>query len=180
VKLVNGGVDLKPYLHGFRKSAFRLEARQYYDSPKERDWLERWKQTGEVPAFAPDNDPWCRLVAEAKAAGKTMQRVRLVKEPPTDYVRFELQCQHHSVEAGEDIRVAVVKPVWDFAVNDDPLSDMFDFWLFDEETVVALEYDHEGRFINAYEVTDGDFRYRAYRNMALRRSIPLKEYSYQP
>lgn len=180
MKLIKGGVDLKPYLHGFRESAFRLEAHQYYESPKERNWLERWKQTGEVPTFTPDNDPWCKFVAEAKAAGKTMQRVRLVEEPLTDYVRFELQCQHHSVEAGEDIRVTVVKPVRDFAVNDDPLSDMFDFWLFDEETVVELEYDHEGRFVNAYAVTDTELRYRAYRNMALRRSIPLKEYSYPP
>jgi hypothetical protein len=179
VKLIQGGgVNVADHLSRFRTSAFRLEARQYYDSPKEREWFERWRQTGEVPAFTPDNDPWCKLVAEAKAAGKTVQRVRLVQEPPTDYVRFELQCQLHSVEAGEDIRVTVVKPERDFAVNDDPLGDMFDFWLFDEETVVELEYDHEGRYINAYEVTDRDYRYRAYRSMALKRSIPLKEYSY--
>ena len=180
MKLTSGEVDLKGRLAGFCNSAFRLEARQYYDSPKEREWFERWRQTGEVPAFTPDNDPWCKLVAKAQAAGKTMQRVRLVEEPPTDYVRFELQCQHHSVDAGEDVRVTVVKPVRDFAVNDDPLSEMFDFWLFDEETVVELEYDREGRFVAAYEVTDTDYRYRAYRSMALKRSIPLKEYSYQP
>jgi hypothetical protein len=180
VELTRGGTNVKDHLAGFRTSAFRLEARQYYDSPQERDWFERWRQTGQVPAFTPDNDPWCKLVAEARAAGKTMQRVRLVEEPPSDYVRFELQCQHHSVNAGEDIRVTVIKPMRDFAVNDDPLSDMFDFWLFDEETVVELEYDREGRFVAAHEATDTDYRYRACRSMALRRSTPLKEYSYQP
>ena len=180
MNLIHGGVNVADYFSRFRTSAFRLEGRQYYDSPKEREWFEHWRRTGEVPAFTPANDPWCKLVAEAKAAGKTMQRVRLVEEPLTDYVRFELQCQLHSVEAGEDIRVTIVKPERDFAVNDDLLSDRFDFWLFDEETVVELEYDREGHFVNAYEVTDTSYRYRAYRSMALKRSKPLKEFSYQP
>jgi hypothetical protein len=41
----------------------------------------------------------------ARQAGKVMQRVHLITEPPTDYLRFELAFYRGSVLAGEDIRI---------------------------------------------------------------------------
>jgi hypothetical protein len=177
VKLTRGNLALGPYLAKFRVSAFRLECRQHYDNPTERKWFARYLQTGEVPVFSPDNDTWCKLVSEAQVAGKTVQRVHLVQEPPSDYVRFELACQWASLDAGEDIRV--------IAFRDDaeahPLGDhghRGDFWLFDDETVVELDYDQEGRFLGARQVQESVEYYRGLRDEAMKRSISLKEYSY--
>jgi hypothetical protein len=177
VKLTRGNLALGPYLAEFRVSAFRLECRQHYDNPAEREWFARYLETGEVPTFTPDNDAWCKLVAEAQAAGKVVQRVHLVQEPPSDYVRFELECQRASLDAGEDIRVIAFRD----NAEAHPLGDhghRGDFWLFDDETVVELDYDQEGRFLGARQVQESVEYYRGLRDEAMQRSISLKEYSY--
>jgi hypothetical protein len=176
VKLAKDGVTLGPYLAGFRASAFRLECRQHYDNPAEREWFARYLHTGEVPVFTPDNDAWCKLVAQARAAGKAVQRVHLVQEPPSDYVRFELACQRASLDAGEDIRVIAFRDA-----EARPLGNhghRGDFWLFDDETVVELDYDQEGRFLGARQAQESVEYYRGLRDEAMKRSISLKEYSY--
>jgi uncharacterized protein DUF6879 len=170
VRLIQGGIDLPSLLQGFRVSAFRLEVQQFYDNPKEREWFERWKQTGEVPSFTPDNDPWCKLVANGVSVGQTIQRVHAVYEPLTPYLRFEFQCQLASVEVGEDVRVIVV------TTENDPLNFDEDFWLFDNETVVELAYDPEGRFAGAYEPGLDLGHYLTTRDDCMQRSIPLKEF----
>jgi hypothetical protein len=178
VKLARGNLALGQYLAGFRASAFRLECRQHYDNPAEREWFARYLKSGDVPVFTRDNDSWCKLVAEAKTAGKTVQRVHLVREPPSDYVRFELECQRASVDAGEDIRVVAFQDP-----ERHPLAHrgrLEDFWLFDDETVVELDYDQVGRFLGAREVPDSLAHYRNLRDQAMRRSVSLKEYSFSP
>jgi hypothetical protein len=179
VKLARGEVALGPYLAGFRTSAFRLECRQHYDNPAERAWYARYLQTGRVPVFTPDNDSWCQRVAEARASGKTVQRVHLIREPPSDYVRFELECQRASIAAGEDVRVVVLpdNPEHPPLAHDGHLED---FWLFDDETVVALDYDPEGRFLGAREAQRSLRYYRELRDEVMQHSISLKEYSYSP
>ena len=176
MKLTRGNLALGPYLAKFRVSAFRLECRQHYDNPAEREWFARYLQTGEVPTFTTDNDAWCKLVAEARAAGKAVQRVHLVQEPPSDYVRFELACQRASLDAGEDIRVVAFRDA-----EARPLGNhehRGDFWLFDDETVVALDYDQDGRFLGARQVQESVEYYRGLRDEAMMLSISLKEYSY--
>lgn len=176
MKLTRDDVTLGTYLASFRVSAFRLECRQHYDNPTEREWFARYLETGEVPVFTPDNDAWCKLVAEARAAGKAVQRVHLVQEPPSDYVRFELACQRASLDAGEDIRVIAFRNV-----EARPLGNhghRGDFWLFDDETVVELDYDQEGRFLGARQAQESVEYYRRLRDEAMQWSTSLKEYSY--
>jgi uncharacterized protein DUF6879 len=177
VKLSRSTLALGPYLAEFRVSAFRLECRQHYDNPTEREWFARYLQTGEVPVFNPDNDAWCKLVAEARAAGKAVQRVHLVQEPPSDYVRFELECQQASLNAGEDIRVIAFRDSAEAPPLGDP-GHLGDFWLFDDETVVELDYDQEGRFLGARQAQESIEYYHRLRDEAMKRSISLKEYSY--
>ena len=179
MKLAKGEVALGPYLAGFRTSAFRLECRQHYDNPAEREWFARYLRTGEVPVFTPENDSWCRLVAEARAEGRMIQRVHLVREPLSDYVRFELECQRASIAAGEDVRVVVMldNPEHPPLAHDGHLED---FWLFDDATVVTLDYDPDGRFLGAREGQRSLQYYRELRDEVMQRSISLKEFSYRP
>ncbi len=54
---------------------------------------------------------WITLVRDRTAAGCTMQRVHVVKEPITDYLRFELTWGYQpNVDAGEDIGIVPVPP----------------------------------------------------------------------
>jgi hypothetical protein len=53
-----------------------------------------------------------------------------------------------------------------------------DFWLFDDATAVVLEYDDEGRFL-APVVAETLAPYRQARDMALKSSVPFREYRRQ-
>jgi hypothetical protein len=157
-------VDLGALLQNFRLSAFRLETLARYTVPQEEEWFAEWRRTGRVPELTPDNDSWLRMVRDHCAAGKKMQRVRVVSSPLTDYERFELALFPPSAVAGEEIRVIQRT----FVVR------TADFWLFDESTAVMLRYDDTGRFQGIEGGTASTCRQQ--RDRVLAQSIPLEEY----
>jgi hypothetical protein len=87
----------------FERSAYRLELLAEYDSPRTRIRVARFlagePEDAEVRAY------WDALVGDARRAGKVMQRVHVVAEPLTDYLRFEFDFYRGSIAAGEDIRI---------------------------------------------------------------------------
>jgi hypothetical protein len=154
--------DLAWWLENFQASAFRLEALPAYSVPEEADMLAAFRR-GE--AVSPDHHPWPKLVAGISAAGKTIQRVRIVSRPPTDYERFELSLYPHSAEAGEDIRV-----------SDDPSLRYADFWLFDDEAVFVMRYDKAGGFLGTNQPNDV-VTYRHIRDLVWEYSVPLAKFT---
>jgi hypothetical protein len=154
--------DLAWWLKNFKASAFRLEALPAYSVPEEADMLMAFRR-GE--AVLPDNHPWPKLVAAIRAAGKTIQRVRIVSDPLSDYERFELSLYPHSAETGEDIRV-----------TDDPNLRYADFWLFDDEAVFVLRYDKAGRFLGTDQPNDV-ITYRRIRDLVWEHSVPLAKFT---
>jgi hypothetical protein len=162
--------DLAWWLHNFQQSAFRLETLPEYRVEQEAEWFAEWQRSGTVPELTPDNDSWCKLLSEAASAGRRMQRVRLVSTPLTDYERFELATFRDSVAAGEEIWVCD-RESWERIARADNLRD---FWLFDDETTITLEYDAEGRFQGT---GDGERRICIrQRDLAMEHSIPLAEF----
>ena len=98
-----------------------------------------------------------------------MTRVRLVVEPLSDYVRWELTAMRWSVEAGEDIRVLPAGQAGAWPAVDD-------FWLFDDTLAVRMEYDTGGRFLGG-RPSDDVAPLLAVRERALAAAIPLAEYA---
>jgi len=155
----------------FKRRVFRLETLDYYDAENERDPYARFLAGQPVdPAW---REPWKRLVRDVRASGRTMERVHVVSEPVSDYVRFSLLHGYPAnVEAGEDVRIldrmkAFMELVWDG-----------DFWLFDDELAAFLEYDRDGRPGNVYLYRD-EPRLRFFcetRDEALRLATPLDQY----
>jgi len=96
--------DLAWWLANFQRSAFRLEMLPAYFIPQEAELLAAFRRGENVRV--PYDHPWPALVHQATHAGKTMQRVRVVAHPLSDYLRFELSLYPRSVKAGEEIRVA--------------------------------------------------------------------------
>jgi hypothetical protein len=162
--------DLRWWLRSFQRSAFRLEALPAYHVPQEAEWFAEWQRSGRLPELTPDNDSWCKLVREAKSAGRLMQRVRVVSSPLTDYERFELAMFRDSVAAGEDIRIAERRVITEF-------DDLTDFWAFDGQ-VILLHYDPVGRFLGTDHINDAVaiVACQRIRDTALSRSIRLQEY----
>ena len=156
--------DLGKLFQSFRSTAFRLECLPAYAVTEDeeaqafRHWL-----NGEQP---PEKErEWPKLVASAVAAGKSMQRVRLVPEPPSQYLRFQMVWGYPAnVAAGEDIRMLNHEP---------PGLLKVDFWLFDNEVAVVLEYDEQGRFLRAV-VAETVTPYCQARDLALASSMPYR------
>jgi hypothetical protein len=162
--------ELAWWLQHFKQSAFRLETLPVYRVPQEADWFAQWQRSGKVPELTPDNDPWCKLVSEAKSTGRQMQRVRLVATPLTEYERFELATFRDSLAAGEEIWVCY-RESWK-RINQ--AGNPGDFWLFDEQTSIMLNYDAEGRFQGTDDgVPSICIRQR---DLAMEHSIPLADF----
>lgn len=120
--------DLVDALRGARLSVFRLEVRQHYaDDPQWQAFLagEAWDKNDDLAA-------WTELVRSNVDRGVTMQRVHVVTQPWTPYVRFEVE-QHypHNRDAGEDVRLVHAEEPWDAP----------DFWLVDDLRAWLLVYD---------------------------------------
>ncbi len=159
----------------FRHTAYRLETRQVYDVSYEIEPYRAFLSGQPRPRDEAKN-AWTAMLRESAAAGKTVQRVRLLDEPPSDYSRYELEWSYPpNVEAGEDIRILPAR----LATGDRaPLRILKDYWLFDSHDLWVMEYDRNGTFRSIEQVSDPRMIVaRAFqRDAALHYAIPYADY----
>jgi hypothetical protein len=114
-----------------RQSIFRLETLQFYAGDPNFDRFtaeETWEDTD-------SKQHWVDLVRRRVGDGVAMQRVHVVTEPWSDYVRFEITWSYPpNIAAGEDIRIITVPTPWP-----EP-----DFWIFDDVSVWLMHYTRGG------------------------------------
>ena len=133
----------------FAKRAFRFEALPFYDIEEEHEAFAAFKAGRPVELAAQKS--WRTFLRECQRDAKTVERVRVITEPLTDYLRFEWRYGYvPSMRAGELIYAIAAKQFGD------TLADIPDFWLFDDHQLIFLRYDEKGRFIEAAECTDAD------------------------
>ncbi len=156
--------DLAWWLQHFKHSAFRLETLPEYHVPQEAELLAAFKRG--QPIEVPHSHPWLVTVRQHCGAAKTMQRVRIVSSPLSDYERFELALYRLSNRAGEEIRISNAAEIRSFG----------DWWLFDGEAVIVLKYDATGRFLGTEQASDV-VRYRRIRDLVLENSIPFADFT---
>ncbi len=65
----------------FQRSAFRVEARDHYDVDDERDEFAAFLAGKELAPQTEESNAWLRQVAEGRAAGRLIERIRIVGEP---------------------------------------------------------------------------------------------------
>ncbi|GLZ34228.1 hypothetical protein Lesp02_64150 [Lentzea sp. NBRC 105346] len=156
----------------YTRSAFRLETRQIYNMPNEQENFNKFLR-GEPYDDMKYSTDWRNLVSANIAAGKTMQRAKLVRRPYTDYTRWLLTIGvPRNTKAGEDYRIV------DITDRELDLPDL-DFWLFDESTVLLLHFNDDNT-LRDREVLENPpdlAKYLAWRDYALEHSVPFSEYS---
>jgi len=164
--------DLGTMFSTFTKSAFRLETLPEYRVLEEQAELERYLAGEPLPDVG-ELAPWLELLKSSTDAGKIVERVRVVPEPLTPYVRFEIEWGYlYNAEGGE--RIGVIP---DLAFSALDVSTHGDFWLFDDEVVFAMHYDEHGVWLGATREPAEDVeRYRNTRDLAKLGGISLGEY----
>jgi hypothetical protein len=164
------GVDFLDLFRRFEHAAFRLEVRRSYGIPEEDEPYQRFL-AGEDPGLY-WFQPWLTLMRQATSAGKRVERVRLIDEPPSDYLRFELWGTPYNLDAGEDIRYLPRTTAADLRLPG------YDFWLFDNRLVAKVEFTRDDVFLGATLSKDpGDIlRHARWRDAAWHHAITFSRY----
>ena len=154
----------------YERTAFRLETRLRYNADDEREAV-RCFLNGE-PIDLDWLRPWLHQVNAAARRGRRMQRVRLITNPPSDYLRFALWTTPHLIKAGDEIRYLPEERAQDLNLP------RHDFWIFDSRRVVRLHFDTEDRFAAADLITEaGEVApYLQARTAAMHHSLAFERY----
>lgn len=160
------------HLRTFQHSVFRLETLDEYTSDAESEEMRRWL-AGELLVPPPEDDEYLRLVRAARAAARPWQRVHVVTGP-TPYLRFEIEAYYGDNEAAGEVIGILQHPSPASVFGEAPP----DFWLFDDQTVIEMQYDLTGRIAAVPVIVDvADIsRYQRLRDVALHHAVPLREY----
>ena len=157
----------------FSYTAYRLETLQSYAGSGEDEDLAAFA-AGRPEPGSPEKDEWTAMIAANHRAGRIQQRVHVVTEPLTDYMRFELTWAYApNVAAGEDIRIIPI-PAGDWPFDIPHL----DYWLFDSRDLYINRYTEDGTWLGAEPVEDPDQIVSAcyWRDAALYRAVPWRQY----
>ncbi|MBB5079836.1 DUF6879 family protein [Nonomuraea endophytica] len=120
-----------------RRRAWHLELRDVYRVESEDIPFEKWLN-GEHDSFEWLQD-WLDHMRAVTGDGVSVERLRIVTEPHTDYVRWEMSFSHRNIEAGEQIRYLPRSEVVDMRFPPE------DCWLFDDDTLVLSLFKPDGR-----------------------------------
>jgi hypothetical protein len=155
----------------FAATASRLEMRASYgllaeDQPYQ-DFL-----AGREPDLAWFT-PWLDLMREQITdRDKRVERVRVIDQPPSDYLRWEYYLNRLNAEAGEDIRYLSRE------VANSLHLPAYDFWIFDSVAVAFMCFAESGEFIGPVLVDDQAVtrQHLSYRDTAWEAAVPYEQY----
>ena len=133
-------------IHSISRRAFHLEVQDSYHTPDESGPFSLFL-TGQADDLE-WHRPWLDLVRDVTAAGRSIDRVRLVSEPHVDYTRWGLSIAPHNIGAGEDIRWLPRRLVGSSEIPAD------DFWLLDDDRVMFTVFEPGGRFAGGAVTSD--------------------------
>ena len=159
---------------GFEHTAQRLETRDRYVVAAEQAALGRFLAgQKDDPIYEQERAFWDReIVPEAVTAGKRFERVRVVPDPLTNYLRFTLRGAGYLKRAGDDIRY----------VNRENANALdlpaHDFWLFDSARLVSLYFTANDRLLGIQVITEPHVvrQHVQWFDLAMRHATPYKEY----
>lgn len=153
----------------FEHSAWRFEAQPVYTMPNEAENFRLFRE-GKLEKHFP-NRPWHQLVQAKTESGKSIGRVRVVRRPLNEYVKYQFFYGiPNNISVGEDIRIL------DLTDIELDLPDQ-DFWFFDDRTVLLLHFRPDGRFIEQEILEDPDLdQYRRWQKIALEHAVPFEDY----
>ncbi|MFD6294327.1 DUF6879 family protein [Streptomyces sp. NPDC060235] len=153
----------------FEHTAWRLETRRGYASDRQDPDFRTFVETGSAPCDPEEH--WFVNIRKQTAAGKTVGRVRLIDNPPTQEQLFLLDYARHNAVVGEDIRY-----VWREDAAGLPAGD---FWLFDSHIVALLNFDEADNLLDIELITEPAqvVRYFVARDAVAHRAVPYEQFA---
>lgn len=165
--------------HLFSRRVYRLETLDSYDAPNERAPFAAFMAGERVDDGWRAN--WRRIAGDITASGRTMERVHVVTEPVSDYMRFMmLHGYPANVESGEYVGIIGRTSSGVVLLDYDTVAQP-DYWLFDDDLAAVLDYDAAGavervKWFSRSEDPDLLDDCCEWRNETLALSTPLARY----
>lgn len=163
--MTGAGGRLQELFDSVERGAWRWECQGYYridDAP-----LRRWRAG--LPFEETDSGrAWHEYIRGLRRDGKTFERVRMLTEPLTEYLRWMVPLTQRNIDAGEDIRWITQTQARGLGLP------TYDFYLFDDARLAIMRFGEE-YLLDGLEVTDDAdvvARHRQYRAVAWRAARP--------
>ena len=166
-----GEAEFGYLLRTFERYAFRFETQPAYALDYEQADFDRFLAGNPIPP--PEVgwwQPWFSQIRNQTRAGRLISRVRVLAEPPTDYQRWGLWAAPWHEDAGEHMTYLTRRKADDLGLPRD------DWWLLDDERVIAMGFDAEGHVTGKTLITDPELiaRYLRWRDLAVRNATPAE------
>lgn len=148
-------------------SAFKFEVRTGYGVAEEDEPFQKFLR-GADPGLE-WHEPWLDLMRRAVKRGIRVERVRVVDEPPSDFLRFEISMTPYNLDAGEDIRYMKR------SLAEELRLPAVDYWLFDTSELYVLHFADDDRFQGLEKINDPAVveEYAAHSTRAWARTVPF-------
>lgn len=177
-KLADGRGDFMPaseldsLFDKFQRSAFRLEGLPEYDAPSLR---EEYRSYCEGAFLSEEkNSSWVARIRGWADSGKTVTRLRILPEPLTTYVKYELDWGYlYNAVAGEQIHL-ISEGFASSLVGEIPN----DFWMFDNKRIADMRYNEDYLLLGTF-LREDEEEVRKLAGIAetlLAKATPLQEY----
>lgn len=139
-------------LSNWRRTALRAELQPRYWVAGERASYESFLAgRPPTPSDVEGTLAWLQRTTQRTAAGGRIERIRVHQDPPNDYQRWLRLLSEHYLAAGERIQYLTEE-----AADNAGLLGVAarDWWFFDDERLMVLTHDGEGRRIHTELITD--------------------------
>jgi len=165
--------NLGQYIRSFRKSLFRLQARAVYSVGGEDEKNYRRFREGQVSLdVGDDGREWLRTIKGMTSEGRRWTNVQVLPSRLTPYLRYALQFGYvHYHASGAAVRFLLHSAPGDVL----SLANK-DFYVFDDKTVILMEYDESGEFLGSEQMVSAAeiARYLSIRDQVLRYSVDFE------
>jgi len=154
-----------------RRRAFLLELEDAYGVAEENEPFRKWLK-GEPDDFQWHRS-WLDFARDMIGRGVVIQRARVVTEPLSDYIRWEMSIDPQNLDAGEDIRYLPRHAAGSIQFPED------DYWLFDDDTVILSLFTPDGRS-GGFALVDDPHLFKQcllVRDQVWSRAVPYSNYT---
>ncbi len=158
-----------------KSEIFRLQLLNTYRVKEEEEDFNKY-MSGKVIDLDgnPDTKAWMDSLRKKREENVRNVNLVVVDLPLSDYVRFAIDVHYSKqVHAGREVLFLNRKDA------DGLLSGHKDYWEFDSEVVMLMNYDSEGHFLSGGPViTDKAIvgRYTSLKNILLKRAVPMDDF----